>query len=121
MKMSRLFNEPRPIKELIAEVLASLQPDEEKLISHNEFFEPKFNHQSRKLFKYKTMKLFFRILSSPFVLIIIILAALRYMIISFYGYVRYGGELMFYSKKINPKTVAETITKLINNGKEKMD
>ena len=36
--MIRLFNEPRPIKELIAEVLASLQPDEPKQ-SHKEFSE----------------------------------------------------------------------------------
>ena len=33
--MKNLFNEPRPIKELIAEVLASLQPDEPKQL-HNE-------------------------------------------------------------------------------------
>ena len=38
--MKNLFNEPRPIKELIAEVLASLQPDEPKQ-SHKDFFEPK--------------------------------------------------------------------------------
>ena len=38
MQMIRLFNEPRPIKELIAEVLASLQPDEPKQ-SHKEFSE----------------------------------------------------------------------------------
>jgi hypothetical protein len=30
MKMSRLFNEPRPIKELISEVLENLQPEEIK-------------------------------------------------------------------------------------------
>jgi hypothetical protein len=30
MKMNRLFNEPRPIKELIAEVLENLQPEEIK-------------------------------------------------------------------------------------------
>ena len=46
--MKNLFNEPRPIKELIAEVLAGLQPDEPTKPSHKDFFEPKINGSSQR-------------------------------------------------------------------------
>jgi hypothetical protein len=63
------------------------------------------------------MKIIFRILSSPFILILIILAALRYVVIEFFMFMKYGGELSRYSKDVNPKTFAEIIYKL-NNDKQ---
>lgn len=46
--MKNLFNEPKPIKDLIAEVLERLQPDEPTKTSHKDFFEPKVNGSSQR-------------------------------------------------------------------------
>jgi hypothetical protein len=58
-------------------------------------------------------KILFRLIASPFVLVLIILAAIRYVIREFISYLRYGGELIFYSKEVNPTTFSETIHKII--------
>ena len=41
MKMIRLFNEPRPIKEIIEQMINDLKIKPKPTQSHNEFFEPK--------------------------------------------------------------------------------
>ena len=61
----------------------------------------------------KLPKILFRLIAAPFVLVLIILAAIRYVIREFVSYLRYGSELIFYSKEVNPTTFSETVHKIM--------
>lgn len=59
------------------------------------------------------MKIFFRILSFPFVLGLYILFTIKYVNIAMYYYLKYGGEIAYYTDKINPITFGVIIQKII--------
>ncbi len=61
----------------------------------------------------KLPKILFRLIAAPFVLVLIIFAAIRYVIREFVSYLRYGSELIFYSKEVNPTTFSETVHKIM--------
>jgi hypothetical protein len=61
------------------------------------------------------MKVLFRIIASPFVLGVIIIAHIRFVLIRFKDFIWYGGEQITYNKAISNKTIQDVFELIKNN------
>ena len=64
------------------------------------------------------VKIFFRLLSLPFIMGISLLAALRNTVMLWVRWVCFGGELMTWDKEFNPNTIANLLTNKINQERD---
>lgn len=54
----------------------------------------------------KIMALLFRAICSPFLLILLVIAAARLVLIGMLDYIIYGGEMVIYNEALNKNTIA---------------
>ncbi len=57
----------------------------------------------------KIIALFFRAICSPFLLILLVIAAIRLVLIGMLDYIIYGGEMVIYNEVLNKNTIAEIL------------
>ena len=62
------------------------------------------------------MKYFWRILASPFIFVVILIAAIRKTVITSIRFVKYGGEITMYPKE--PKTITDVFNYIADKYKE---